>query len=293
MGPNGGLYYALLSRRCGLLLTLTMPYLEVPGAKIHYEVQGQGPLLLFIPGAHGTGDIFLDTAKLLTSHFTVVCWDRRGFSKSSVTGSFDITNKLQGDADDAQRLISHLSSEPAYVYGSSNGGIVTLSLLARHPQAVRKALIHEPPAFDVLPEEQRDLAVGLAQKVYDTYRTEGPFASMHVFMSALFKGEDLTCAPLFLDPGQGGEIRANLLYWYEFELRQYTSSPIDLDALAKVKEKVIPAAGEESLDSAAVAPVSILSQKLGVPFVSLKGGHMPYATDHEAFARDLKKHLSE
>uniref|UniRef100_A0A060T2Y1 ARAD1A11902p n=1 Tax=Blastobotrys adeninivorans TaxID=409370 RepID=A0A060T2Y1_BLAAD len=270
-----------------------MPYLDVPGAKLYYEVQGEGPLLLFIPGAHGTGEIFRETANLLTSHFTVVCWDRRGFSKSTLTGPFDINKKLESDADDAQLLISHLSNGPAYVYGSSSGGVVALALLTRHPEAVRRAMIHEPPAFDVLPEDQNRMAIGLVNKVYDTYRTAGPFASMDVFMYALFTGEDLDYAPLFLDPGQGGEIRGNLLYWYEFELRQYTSAPIDLDALAKVKEKVIPAAGKVSLESPVAGPPALLSQKLSVPFVAIQGGHMPYFTNPEAFARDLQEQFSD
>lgn len=60
-----------------------MPELNVPGAILHYETLGSdGPLHLLIPGAQGTGSIFHASAQFLAADFTVVCWDRRGYSKS-------------------------------------------------------------------------------------------------------------------------------------------------------------------------------------------------------------------
>lgn len=284
--------YRISGDMCTYLLTLTMPHLDVPGATIYYEVCGEGPPLLFIPGAQGTGAIFHETAQLLASHFSVVCWDRRGFSNSVINGSFDINNKLEADADDAQRLISHISKGPAYVYGSSNGAIVALELLKRNPQHVRKAIIHEPPAFDILPPDQRKQAIDATQMVYDKYRSDGPIAGMQAFASMAFRGDDIKYGLLFLDPGRGGDVRANHLYWYEFEMRQYTSAPPDIQSLHKVKEKVIPSAGRNTLEHIAAMPPSLISQKLGVSFVTIEGGHMPYYTDPETFARDLKQIFS-
>ncbi|MEU7742984.1 hypothetical protein [Nonomuraea sp. NPDC049158] len=32
--------------------------LDVPGARLHYQVRGQGPALLLIPGSNGDADLF-------------------------------------------------------------------------------------------------------------------------------------------------------------------------------------------------------------------------------------------
>lgn len=62
-----------------------MEILELQGAKLRYHQVGQGPVLIFIPGANGTGDIFLPLAEQLKDHFTVVAVDRRDYGESELT----------------------------------------------------------------------------------------------------------------------------------------------------------------------------------------------------------------
>lgn len=61
-----------------------METLELQGAKLRYHQVGQGPVLIFIPGANGTGDIFLPLAEQLKDHFTVVAVDRRDYGESEL-----------------------------------------------------------------------------------------------------------------------------------------------------------------------------------------------------------------
>lgn len=62
-----------------------METLELQGAKLRYHQVGQGPVLIFIPGANGTGNIFLPLAEQLKDHFTVVAVDRRDYGESELT----------------------------------------------------------------------------------------------------------------------------------------------------------------------------------------------------------------
>ncbi len=62
-----------------------METLELQGAKLRYHQLGQGPVLIFIPGANGTGKIFLPLAKQLKDHFTVVTVERRHYGESELT----------------------------------------------------------------------------------------------------------------------------------------------------------------------------------------------------------------
>ena len=103
-----------------------MSLLEVPGARLYYETRGSGPLLLMVPGASGEAGIFKKVTEPLAASYTVLTYDRRGFSRS----------QLDGPQDYDRRLIEQLSGEPATVFGASSGGIVALEVLTRHPWVV-------------------------------------------------------------------------------------------------------------------------------------------------------------
>ncbi|CAG8951197.1 hypothetical protein HYFRA_00007944 [Hymenoscyphus fraxineus] len=263
-----------------------MPSIEVPGATLHYESFGKGPLLLLIPGAQGTGAIFYDLAKLIPS-FTVICLTRRGYSQSLIVGSQDFNNRLSIDANDAHLLIQKLSAEPVVVLGSSSGAVVAQRLLELHPESVKKLISHEPPSLFVLPEEIRTQATGLLEHVYATYRANGTISAMEVFSNGLFDENDAVILRTAMDPARGDEVRANTMFWFEFELRQYTSAPVNLDLLVAEKEKFIPAAGVLSKNGPCLGPISIMAQKMGKEVVKLPGAHLGYETEVEAFAEAL------
>lgn len=78
-----------------------MSYCEVPGARLYYETRGTGPLLLLIPGANGDANLFPPLADLLAAEFTVVTYDRRGYTRSALNGAQDYAHRLETDADDS------------------------------------------------------------------------------------------------------------------------------------------------------------------------------------------------
>lgn len=268
-----------------------MPLIEVPGATIHYETFGSGPLLLLIPGADGRGSIFYNVAKLLAPCFTVICWDRRGYSKSFLKGPQDFSNRLSTDADDAHLLIQYLSNDPATIFGTSSGAIVGQRLFERHPGSVKKLLAHEPPALSILPKEFRTKGTGLIQHVYDTYRAHGTAAAMDVFTSGLSEGGDGAVMRSCMDATRGDEIRANSMFWFEFELRQYTSAPVNFKILEAEKEKVVLVAGVESGDGPGVGPIAVIAQRLGKEIARTPGGHVGFMTAPEVFAEAILKLL--
>lgn len=270
-----------------------MAELTVPGAILHYETFGtKGPLLVFIPGADGRGSIFHSTAKFFAESFTAVCWDRRGYSKSFLVGRQDFEHRLQTDADDAHRLISHLSPDgKAFVFGTSSGAVVAQQLLATHPDCIEKLIAHEPPAFSVLPKEFQMQANGLIGHIYQTYRVHGPDAAMEAFTSGLSEGPDATTMRSCMDAKTGDEIRANCLFWFEFELRQYTSAPVDLEGLEASKEKIILVAGKASGDGPGVGPLMAIAGRLGKQIHRISGGHVGFMIEPEIFAKEVSQLL--
>ncbi|KAF4958806.1 hypothetical protein FGADI_2150 [Fusarium gaditjirri] len=270
-----------------------MPELNVPGAILHYDIFGSdGPLLLLIPGADGRGSVFHSAAQFLAASFTVLCWDRRGYSQSFLDGKQDFQQRLQTDADGAQRLIVHLSRDgTAAVFGTSSGAVVAQQLLATHPESVTKLIAHEPPAFSVLPEEFQLQAHGLINHIYDTYRAHGPSTAMEVFSGGLSRGPETTLMQSCMDAKRGDEIRANSFFWFEFELRQYTSAPVDVEALVKSKEKLILAVGEESSDGPVMAVMKAIATQAGKEVVKISGGHLGYILKPEVWTRNVTELL--
>jgi pimeloyl-ACP methyl ester carboxylesterase len=121
-----------------------MSILQVEGADLHYDTVGTGPHLLLITGAGGNGSAFHPAAEFLSKYYTTICYDRRNYSASTITGPQDYPNRLVIDTSDAAALITHISpSGKALVLGNSSGAIVALHLLLNHPECV-DLLIAQP-----------------------------------------------------------------------------------------------------------------------------------------------------
>src|SRR6516225_4376962 len=87
--------------------------LEVPGARLYYERQGAGPLLLMI-GSPMDSTGFAGLARALAGRYTVVTYDPRGIGHSTREDpTQDVTPEQQ--ADDVHRLLSVLGGGPAHV----------------------------------------------------------------------------------------------------------------------------------------------------------------------------------
>ncbi|MET0704774.1 MAG: alpha/beta hydrolase, partial [Mycobacterium sp.] len=83
--------------------------LDVPGARLHYEVRGSGPLLLVIGSPMPAAD-FAPVAHALAGTHTVVTYDPRGLAHSTIDEpAQDATPDLR--ADDVAALIDAVGHE--------------------------------------------------------------------------------------------------------------------------------------------------------------------------------------
>lgn len=160
--------------------------LAVPGATLHYEVRGTGPLLLLLCGGNSDAAVFDRLAAVLAVDHRVVTVDPRGNSRSTLEGP-PVDQRIEVHADDAYRLLERLSpgGGPVRVFGSCSGGLTALELARRHPERIAALVVHEPPAFGLLPDAAQRLA--FIDGVYGTFCREGVGAAMAEF-SVLFGG---------------------------------------------------------------------------------------------------------
>ena len=127
--------------------------LDAPGATLHFEVRGSGPVLLLICGGIYDAAAYAGLAGRLADRYTVVSYDRRGNSRSPLDGPPE-PQRVEVHADDASLLLAEVSPDaPAFVFGNSSGAQIGLALAERHPEQVRALVAHEPPLLALLPGE--------------------------------------------------------------------------------------------------------------------------------------------
>jgi pimeloyl-ACP methyl ester carboxylesterase/SAM-dependent methyltransferase len=260
-----------------------MSVLDVPGARLYYEAHGSGPLLVLIPGANGTADAFRMVTDQLATRYTVVIYDRRGFSRSLLDGPQDYDRRLETDADDVRRLIEHLGDGQATVFGASSGAIVALAVLTHHPSVVRTLIPFEPPVMRYLPDGRR--WIDFFTETYGLFRQSGVDSALTRFRERTFPATDQQVM------ARAPRNDANAAYWFEHELRQYPAAELDLDVLKAHAGRIVLAAGREGKGFPAHDVVAELGNALGCDVVELPGGHVGFVAHPAEFARELLPRL--
>ncbi|MFD0588736.1 alpha/beta fold hydrolase [Paenibacillus sp. GCM10027627] len=111
------------------------------GTKIAYDKVGQGPSLILVAGAFSYRKFpgLVQLANLLSKHFTVYNYDRRGRGDSGDMQPYAI----QREVEDLQAIIEEAGGS-AYVWGLSAGAVLALRTAAAGANITKLAL-HEPP----------------------------------------------------------------------------------------------------------------------------------------------------
>ncbi|MEU4212376.1 alpha/beta fold hydrolase [Streptomyces sp. NPDC026206] len=255
--------------------------LAVPGARLHFEVRGAGPLLLLIPGGNSDAAVFERLAAVLAADHRVVSYDPRGNSRSPLDGP-PTDQRIEVHADDAYRLLNHLATadEPAQVFGSCSGGLVALDLAVHHQDRVRSVVTHEPPAMGLLPDAGHHLA--FFDDVYEAFRREGIAPALQK-LQPLFGGRPAPLLP---------EAHDNSAFFLAHVVRPSTRFVPDLTALTAVAERVVVAGGRDSRTHLIRRPAIVLAERLGNELAEFPGGHAGYAKYPAGFARRLVEVLA-
>jgi pimeloyl-ACP methyl ester carboxylesterase len=269
---------------------------KVLGATLYLEVRGSGPVLLLVTGGPTDAGMFTDLAERLADRYTVVGYDQRGHSRSTLDGEpEDIPVALH--ADDAAAILKAVGNGPAYVYGTSGGGTIGLELVARHPELVRTVVAHEGPIMELLPDAERWRSA--FNDISEAYRTEGTFAAMGKFGAAVEDGgpkyseEMQQTPPTPEDQEMMGRMAGNFDLFIAHEIRPIGGYVPDFDALRNASTQIVSAAGEDSGEQAARRAAIALAERLGIPATYLPGGHGGWGSDPQEFAEKLDKVLEE
>lgn len=111
------------------------------GTRIGFDRQGQGPPLVLVDGAMCYRDSgpMKPLAALLTPHFTVFTYDRRGRGESGDMPPWS----LEREVEDIAALVRE-AGEPVHLYGISSGAVLALEAADRGVP-IRKLALYEAP----------------------------------------------------------------------------------------------------------------------------------------------------
>ena len=120
------------------------------GHRIHANVVGQGPPVLFLhgsgPGASGWSNFAQNAEALAEAGFQSVLVDSLGYGRSSKPDDVDYTLDFMSGA--AVKLMDHLGHERFTIVGNSQGGAQAIRIALNHPERVDKLVLMAPGGLE-------------------------------------------------------------------------------------------------------------------------------------------------
>lgn len=137
----------LIATASALLVSLivsatTAAEFDSAGVKIFYTEQGAGPPVVLVHGYLASGALnwgVPGVSKLLAPDYRLIVLDNRGHGNSDKPR--DVAEYGETMAEDVVRLLDHLKISKAHVVGYSMGGMITLKLLAKHPDRLLSGVV--------------------------------------------------------------------------------------------------------------------------------------------------------
>ncbi|MFI9382654.1 alpha/beta fold hydrolase [Kutzneria sp. NPDC052558] len=265
-----------------------MTTMTVPGATLYYEVRGQGPTLLISQSGEGDANRTVDLVNHLVDDHTVITYDRRGLSRSTLTGP---PGAIADHADDVHLLLAELTDEPVAMLGCSLGAVIGLHLAVKHPGQLHTLVAHEPVAPWLLPDadaaHHRQELLAL-QEVYASGGLAAAFPEiarvLGIDPAAQDTEPDLTPQPLT------DQRRANFDLFIRHDFTAVVKDSLTLGDLSPAL--VVPAAGRTTPRTVFdYRCAQLLAALVGHDLAEFPGGHNGNTTHPKAYAEKLREVL--
>jgi pimeloyl-ACP methyl ester carboxylesterase len=161
------------------------------GARIFYEVAGDGPPMLLLHGYPLSGALFARVRDALQSDHTVLTVDHRGYGLSEAP---EIPDNVKVYAEDALAVMTHLGFDAAIIGGMSMGGPVTLSMYEMSPERFTGMVLIDTSAAAAAPPE-----AGLWNGTAEVARSIGKEPIITALLPDMLTGETRLNEPAISD----------------------------------------------------------------------------------------------
>ena len=263
----------------------TATTLDVPGARLHYELRGTGPLIALV-AAPMDATAFAPLADLLATDHTVLTTDPRGINRSTVDHPDRDSTPVERAADLAA-LLRHVDAGPATVLGSSGGAVTVLALVERAPELVRTAVPHEPPLDELVPDHAE--LYEKTERMIATYLTGDTRSAWRQFMDIGNLQMPDEVFEMFFGTPREGQDAADEHFQFAHMLRHTVRFRPDIAALRAAPTQMVVGIGEESTGELCDRTSRALADLLGIEPTLFPGDHIGFAEQPEAFAARLRE----
>ncbi len=110
-----------------------MSFIEVAGARIAYDVEGNGDAVVFVSGLGGMASFWGAQVRRFNSSCRVITFDHRGVGRSTGVPPYSV---LQW-SHDLLALLDHAGADRVHLVGHSTGGIIAQTFAVAHSDRVR------------------------------------------------------------------------------------------------------------------------------------------------------------
>lgn len=120
------------------------------GARIYYEVHGEGEPMVLVHGYPLNGGLFRDNVGPLSEQFQVLTVDLRGYGRSETP---DSEGSIELYASDVLAVMDDAGIEQAIVGGMSMGGPIVFEMYRQAPERFRGMILNDTIAAGAVPAE--------------------------------------------------------------------------------------------------------------------------------------------
>ncbi|MFX0042419.1 MAG: alpha/beta fold hydrolase [Candidatus Hodarchaeota archaeon] len=135
-----------------------MPFAEVNGIQLYYEIHGEGYPLFMLHGYGATSKVWIGQIGTLSENFKVILYDQRSSGKSDHPTE-DYT--LDTLVEDLKGLMDFLKVDKTHLMGQSMGGWLSQNFALKYPEKVNKLVLigtnHKGAGLHILKDTLIDL----------------------------------------------------------------------------------------------------------------------------------------
>ena len=120
------------------------------GARIYYEVHGEGEPMVLVHGYPLNSGLFRDNVGPLSEQYQVITVDLRGYGRSETP---DSEGSIETYASDVLAVMNQAGVEQAIIGGMSMGGPIVFEMYRQAPERFRGMILNDTIAAGAVPAE--------------------------------------------------------------------------------------------------------------------------------------------
>lgn len=133
-----------------------MPFTNINGIKVYYEVHGDGETILLLHHGFGSTKMWKGIyPNLVEKDYRVILYDRRGYGQSEKGTHFEefyVSDRFCLESvEELARLGEILNLDSFHIVGQCEGGVIGIEYAVKYPEQVKTMVVSSTQCFSKVP----------------------------------------------------------------------------------------------------------------------------------------------